>query len=139
MNTGRNRGGASSNGTQTASLAFGGTMPSPSFFSATESWNGTSWTSVNSMSNARSENGGFGTQTAAVSAGGGNATTATESWDGTSWSALPNIPVGISQMGSCGTQTAGLTGGGSPSGPTYVNTTLEWSGIVEQNRTVTVS
>jgi hypothetical protein len=36
----------------------------------TESWNGTSWTSVNSMNTARNDLGGSGTQTAAIVCGG---------------------------------------------------------------------
>jgi hypothetical protein len=47
LNTSRNLGGV---GTQTAALAFGGGDP---LISATESWNGTSWTSVNSLNTAR--------------------------------------------------------------------------------------
>jgi hypothetical protein len=40
-------------GTQTAALAFGGATPPAT--AATEEYNGTSWTSVNSMNTARSE------------------------------------------------------------------------------------
>jgi hypothetical protein len=40
-------------GIQTAALAFGGFIPPATRSTATESWNGTSWTSVNSMNTAR--------------------------------------------------------------------------------------
>jgi hypothetical protein len=45
-------------GLQTAALAFGGNAPGNRV--ATESWNGTSWTSVNSMNTGREALGGVG-------------------------------------------------------------------------------
>jgi hypothetical protein len=56
-------------GTQTAALAFGGYTP-PATTAATEEYNGSTWTSVNSMNTARRYVGGAGTQTAALAFGG---------------------------------------------------------------------
>jgi hypothetical protein len=59
---------------------------------ATEEYNGTTWTTVNSMNTARRGVGGAGIQTAALAFGGdiGPAFTgATEEYDGTSWATSP--------------------------------------------------
>jgi hypothetical protein len=58
---------------------------------ATESYNGTSWTSVNSMNTGRYGTAGCGTQTAALAFGGAlqlAIVDKTESWNGTSWTVL---------------------------------------------------
>ena len=58
-------------GIQTAALAFAGNgSPFPVAGTATESFNGSTWTSVNSMSSARLGKGGAGLQTAALGFGG---------------------------------------------------------------------
>ena len=63
MNTARGSlGGA---GTQTLALAFGGNNST-----ATELWNGTSWTASTAMATARSGLVGAGTQTAGLGMGG---------------------------------------------------------------------
>jgi hypothetical protein len=67
-----------------AALAFGGNNPPP-ISSATEEYDGTSWTSSPvSMSTARNELGGCGTQASALAFGGGapSLTGATEEWTG---------------------------------------------------------
>jgi hypothetical protein len=77
-------------GTQTEALAFGGYIPGPIIFSATEEYNGTSWTTVNSLNTARQDLGAAGTQTAALAFGGKTPRTgATEEYDGTSWATSP--------------------------------------------------
>jgi len=146
MNTARSY--LSGCGTQTATLAFGGTttftLPTVgNRVTATESYNGSSWTSVNSMNTARQSLGGVGIQTAALAFGGNStppgttATGATELWNGTSWT---NNPTGLATprgaMGSAGTQTAGLGFGGY--GPGNKNQTEEWTGQELQVKTVTV-
>jgi hypothetical protein len=72
-------------GTQTAGLIFGGAPP-PNGASATESWNGTSWTTLPAtMNTARAYLSGLGTQTAALAVGGYNGPayiTTVESWTG---------------------------------------------------------
>jgi len=105
-------------GTQTATLAFGGSSQ-PTIFASTESYNGTSWTSSpNNMNTARVNLGGAGTQTAALGFGGyvagPGSTSATELWNGSSWT---NNPTGLNTareylVGGAGTQTAALTAGG---------------------------
>jgi hypothetical protein len=114
MNTARYPGGA---GTATAAIAFAG-QP---ITAATELYNGSTWTSVNSMNTARFKIGGAGSQTAALGFSGytgppavtGN-TNATEKWNGTTWT---NNPTGLNTtryaLGGAGTQTAALAFGGA--------------------------
>jgi hypothetical protein len=64
------RAGIGGAGIQTATVAFGG-VNSPTFYSATELYNGTSWTTnPNSMATARRQMGSAGIQTAALAFGG---------------------------------------------------------------------
>jgi hypothetical protein len=99
-------------GTQTAGLAFGGQPPATA---ATEEYNGTSWTSVNSMNTARSELAGAGIQTAALAFGGSPPITgATEEYDGTSWATSPgSLNTARYILGGAGIQTAALAFGGN--------------------------
>jgi hypothetical protein len=138
MNTARNWPGGL--GTQTSALAFGGNNYvgggfTPTVYSATESWNGTSWTTVNSLNTARFNSGGTGTQTAGLAFGGfGTGPTTgpfppqnvTELWDGTNWSSAPPMTTARGGIGSVGTQNAGLGAGGYTT--TAVANTEEWSG-----------
>jgi hypothetical protein len=66
MNTARGEGGGA--GTQTAALAFTGSPDGGT--NTTESWTGSSWTTVNSVNTARRGLGGVGLQTAALAFGG---------------------------------------------------------------------
>jgi len=101
-------------GTQTAALVFGGEPTS----AATESWNGSVWTAVNSLNTARHSLTGSGTQTAALGFGGQSATAATgatEEYDGTSWATSPgslNTARNGIDGSINGTQTATLAFGG---------------------------
>ncbi len=79
-------------GTQTAALGVGGVTPANT--GATESYNGTSWTSSpNSLNTARESGGMGGIQTSAVYFGGYSTITTgdTETWNGTSWTELHNL------------------------------------------------
>jgi len=68
LNTGRSVTGV---GTQTAALAIGGGTPPVT--AATESYDGTSWTEVNNLTNARAGSGGMsGTTTSGALIAGGN-------------------------------------------------------------------
>ncbi len=67
LNTPRHGNGGSPNGSQTATICFGGTPPNKT---ETESWDGTNWTEVSDLNTARYEFGGIGTQTAALAFGG---------------------------------------------------------------------
>ena len=119
---------------QTAFLVFGGEQGggSPNY-TQTESWDGSSWSEVNDLANARRNFAGFGTQTAAVAAGGftppGASTrnSVVEEWNGSSWSANPNaLPANRIGADGIGTATAGLVVGGSI--PAITATTLEFDG-----------
>ena len=109
--------GLGNTGTQTAALAFGGSVSTGST-GATESYNGTSWTTlVATMGTARFGMGFAGTQTAALSATGrlgpGGSTSASESWNGSSWTTIPaTLNTARFAGGSAGTQTAALFFGG---------------------------
>jgi len=126
LNTSRYGTGAA--GTQTSALAFGGSPTT----GATESWNGTSWTSSpNSLNTARFVLFGTGTQTAALAAGGrvgapGN--TNSESWSGSSWTATNAMNVARSNTGSAGTATSAFIFGGSDGSFTYLSSTENWNG-----------
>jgi hypothetical protein len=122
-------------GTQTATLAFGGSSQ-PTIFASTESYNGTSWTSSpNNMNTARVNLGGTGTQTSALGFGGyapgPGSTSATELYNGSSWT---SNPTGLNTareylVGGAGTQTATLTAGGyRRSVDSNTNATETWNG-----------
>jgi hypothetical protein len=77
---------------------YKGPPGSPSTYTAaeTENWNGTSWTEVNNLNQAKRSNGMAGTNTAGLLFGGVTAppTTTlaeTESWDGTSWTEVNDL------------------------------------------------
>jgi len=129
-------------GVQTASIAVGGYTGGPAAVRSTiaELWNGTTWTtSPANMNTGRSEFNLFGSQTAAIAAGGNGATaflTATESWNGTSWTTLPaTLPTAVASQSGAGTQTSGLNFGGSI--PPATAATNEWNSVGIQ--TITVS
>jgi hypothetical protein len=62
--------GLAGTGTQTAGLAFGGYSGAPTPTSATEEYNGATWTSVNAMNTATQYRAAAGIQTAALAFGG---------------------------------------------------------------------
>jgi hypothetical protein len=138
VNTARSALGASIGGTQTAALGFGGLNPSKS--AATESYNGSSWTTVNSMNSARGILAGAGTQTAALGFGGYKAGDAppnqsknsneTESWNGTSWSPVNPLNTVRYALSGAGLQTAALGFGGYTDPPAggARNSTESWNG-----------
>jgi hypothetical protein len=81
MNTARNNlGGA---GLQTSALGFGGDS-GPGTSTATEGFNGTSWSNYPNLATARRYIAGCGTQTSALGSGGQTPTTVanTEEWTG---------------------------------------------------------
>ena len=127
MNTARSTLGNAGQGSQTATLAFGGIEPALS--AKTESWNGSSWTEVNDLNAARGYVSGFGTQTAAICANGYPPDTANvESWDGTSWTEVNNTPYAYSSAAGSGTQTAGLVFGGYYPPVGYNTASFEFDG-----------
>jgi len=102
-------------GTLTAGVVFGGRDPDPT--ANVEEYDGSSWTEVTDMPTATGNNTGIGTQTAALSCGGGGDTNGTFEYDGTNWADggdLPSPAAGINGAG-LGTQTAAIRAIGGPS------------------------
>ena len=102
-------------GTQTAALSVGGTIAGSTDTNVT--FNGTCWTELADINTARGNQGGCGTTTAALIAGGNTpAKNETESWNGTSWSSVNNITTGRSSPGSAmqASNTTALIFGGTP-------------------------
>jgi len=134
LNTNHVQGGAS--GTQTAALMFAGGNP---ITAATESWNGSSWTSLPAtMNTARIYLAGCGTQTAALGFGGllnfnsapnYPVTAATESYNGTSWTTVNSLNTSRGYLAGAGTQTAAVAfGGWTPPGGILLSSTELWNG-----------
>ena len=121
-------------GTQTAALAFGGRDPSPAN-TATEQYNGTSWTSLSATLNtARHSLKGFGTTSDALAFGGelqppGAAVTNTEQYDGSTWTTTSSLAQVKKGMAPGGNPSAGFAAGGGPP-------TASLSGTEEYNTTV---
>jgi hypothetical protein len=148
LNTARMEGG--STGTTTAAIFFQGRSPSAGTFSAaltfgggpdavgyrntTESWNGTSWTSANTLNTTRTAIAGTGTQTAALGIVGEiptppYGTTAVESWDGTNWTTITGTNTPSNFRAASGIQTSALTfGGNQPPGSSRLALTEFWNG-----------
>ncbi len=126
MNTARDYVGGA--GTQTAALAIGG-YNGTALLGATESYDGSSWTtSPNSLATARGNGSSGGTQTAAILGGGEGNQQQTEEWNGSSWTAGGSRANSIYYSSGTGTQTATWIAGGSPNGTTNVTTTEEYDG-----------
>ena len=131
LNTGRNLGG-SALPAQNSGIIFGGS----GYTGATEQYNGSAWTTVpGSLNTARGYISGFGTETAAVCAGGylapDNPQSLVEEYNGSTWSEETNLPSTLKNAGNCGTLTAGLLMGGAtaqPFAPNVVDTALEYDG-----------
>jgi len=144
---------ASGFGIQTASIVCGGDSPgSPvanpgAITSQTTSYNGSTWTQVNPMTQARYNTigGGCGTQTAGLIAGGDDGITspsddlsAVEEYDGTSWTAATSLTTARGGGGiNIGTQTAAIVAygtnpaaGGPPSFSTWFEDTEIYNGSV---------
>lgn len=117
-------------GTQTAGLAFGG-GPVPVGGTATEKYDGTSWsTNPTGLNTGRASLIGVGTQTAALAAGGFTtvATNVTEKFNGTSWTSNPTgLNTTRYELGGSGIQTSGLAFGGY-TGAAYSTATETFNG-----------
>ena len=131
LNTGRMTGTSARNAPATASLITGGETSPPTSTTATETYDGTSWTEESGDLNlARSEMGGAGTATSALCISGWNVANdaynnEVESYDGSSWTEGPNVNTARGEGEACGTQTAALFFiGGSPN----KTNSEEWNG-----------
>lgn len=110
---------------QTASIKFGGATNAPGGFNtaASETYNGTSWTSVSPINTSRLVAGGSGTTSAALMWGGGAGPagytgTSTEKFDGSTWTTSGAMPVSTNYCKGFGTQTATIFAGGQNGSPT---------------------
>lgn len=126
-------GGGGASGTATAAVSFGGNATVPATgTTATNSFNGTSWTSNPNMNRTPVYGGwstrGTGTSTSTLASGGDVPGTtsnldAVESWNGSSWTNQTVLPVGIRVGGSFGTSISaavrfsGLTNPGNTQQP----------------------
>ena len=115
-------------------LAVGG-YTGTAYSAATEKYNGTTWTSSGSYPEGITTTMLFGSQTAAVAAGGepaaaGYRSALVNSFNGSTWTSATSIPSARSAGGAIGTQTAGLVMGGSPTYSPFVatNATLKYNG-----------
>ena len=126
-------------GAQNSAVLAGGAVPAPSPVLSTainvvQEYNGSSWTTVNSMSQVRLVFGGAGPQTSGVVFGGrtsGNPftyTAATEEYDGTNWTGGGAMGATRYYMGAAGTQTAAFQIGGLQAGPNSKTETQIYNG-----------
>ena len=135
-------------GLATAGLIVGGDLypvTSPTRLAdQTELWDGTSWTETGDLNTGRRRigQGGFGTQTSGLTAGGYTATARVnnaESWNGTSWteqselSANKDVTTGVG-----GSAASGFIAGGGSAPGAALSATEEWT-VPETNKTITVS
>ena len=131
--TDKTQGRGSAGSTHSTSLAFGG---APGATGATESYNGTAWTELNDLNNARGYVVGMGTNTAALAVGGNPPATAgyTEVWNGSSWTETadltrgPSSPQAAAYMMGSGSSTSGLVYGGDEGATNKSALTESWNG-----------
>ena len=133
------RGFVSHTGTQTASLLAGGISPTPTYFSASEEYNGSGWSTGGSLPAATYALSSAGTQTAALVFGGANSSdtkqSTTYTYDGTSFSATPNsLNTARDQLSGGGVQTSALAVGGRVTSAVVTNME-EWNGSSWTNLT----
>jgi hypothetical protein len=146
LNTARQAFNVTNAGTQTASLAAGGYILTPSANSALhEQYDGTSWTEAADLNTARSNGFGAGSQSAAFSGLGMTGTapvatnsTNTETWNGTSWTEVNEANTARRHGGQFGSTTQGIAASGfvtpGPSSPAveYWDGT-NWTEVAEMN------
>ena len=121
MNTAARGGG--SGGTETSAIAVGGYVAADT--AKTELYNGTNWTEVNDLNQARRDLGvGAADNTSALAYGGEISPSSwyaiTESWNGTSWTEVNDLNKGRVSVIGAGIRTSCLAIGGvsAPSGAT---------------------
>ena len=139
MNTGRESAVSSTASPYTSCVVYGGYDGSPPHFEGhTEEFNGSAWSEQSNMPTAVSQSGGGGTQTAAISSGGGTPSLSrvTQLYNGSSWTTSPATLVsGQKWLGYAGTQTANLIFGGSTNpASTQTAVTQGWDGTAWSTR-----
>ena len=97
------------------------------------------WASGASLNTARGSNAGFGTQDAAITAGGATPSastlTETELYNGTSWTEVSELNTGRQAFGSLGTSTAGFAVAGYGSPASNITNVESWNGASWTNGT----
>jgi hypothetical protein len=117
-------------GTQTAGLAFGGSLTPGAITGATEEYDGSTWTTnPTGLNTAREGLAGCGTQTAALAFGGntGSFTGATEEYNGSTWTNPTGLNTARRLFAGAGIQTSALAFGGGDVPPT-TGATEEYDG-----------
>ena len=143
-------GGLGAGSSNTSGVIFGGENPSPGgphpgpYFSATEVWDGSSWTEVNEMNQARyGMLGGGATYTAAIGAGGADPVPSygaiTEIWDGTSWTEVSDMNEKRMTGVGFGITTSLIATGSDPQGDSPTASTELWDGTSWSQLTATIS
>ena len=133
LNTPRHQLPSGGAGTLTAGITFGGndgTPPAPAVTGATETYDGSTWTSGGSLNTARSMVASAlqGTTTSALCIA-GPTQVIVEAYDGTAWATNPSTTVVHGAAGGVGTQSTGMVfGGRSPSSPTGMDNTELFTG-----------
>ena len=128
LNTGRAYSGSAGNAPDSA-MVFGGETPSAT--GATETYDGSAWTTVPATLNTpRTYVMSFGVTTASMCVGGTPPqTAASETWDGTSWAEGYDLNSARHSGGGAGVTTAGLVfGGGTWNQPSLHKLTEEYDG-----------
>ena len=126
-------------GIQTSALYYGGDEGSSNTLAKTESWDGSSWTEVADLNQAKSYGAGIGTSnTSALAAtgldwapGSSRNTPTNEEWNGSSWTELAetNTARGFLGCGNHGSVTSALIFGGRNQGPNAMIAATEfWNG-----------
>ena len=131
----------------TSQIACGGFSSPPSTYHAqTETWNGSSWTEVNDLNEARRLHGTSGLTTGALAFGGQPSSppvysvAKNEEWNGSSWTEVGDLNQSRIQVVGTGTTTSAMAMGGSIPGPTgYQSITEEWSSTTPSTVTFTTS
>ena len=123
--------GGGSNGTQTSGIAVATTNPTPT--GETELFNGTSWTEVADLNQARRGLGVCASVNTSAVAFGGEASpnsyyTNNESWNGSSWTEVNNLNAGRVSILAIGSSTAGLAIGGVSQTPANYQKNESWNG-----------
>ena len=135
MGTGRYQSMWAGEGTQNATLSCSGRTGAPAIVTNTEEYNGSGWSVGGACNNAENSCGGFGTQTAAIKAGGypgsdpQGLANESESYNGTSWTSGNNINTARQGHVGAGVSTAGVIFGGNDSiSGNVTNKTEEYDG-----------
>ena len=129
-------------GSATLALCVGGRKPPGATYSDNnEQFNGSSWSELAEINNARDQMGGNGTTTSGLIAGGydGAVRGYTESWNGSSWTETSDLNTVRYELGSAGaTNTAAIRFSGQPSkDETETWNGSSWTEVAEVNTIMT--